>query len=184
MATSKTAPDAGTLKFLTITKGVVTILFGIMALVWPGLTALTLTTLITLWLLVSGVINVVRSIMSIGSGSGWVFSMLLALLQIGVGAYLVQRPGLTIATFIALIAIVFIVEGIVGIVSPLIDGKSTTAGEKTLSVIFGILSVVAGIAVWRYPVSGGLAFVWIIGLYALITGPMWIAIGLDVHKNN
>jgi uncharacterized membrane protein HdeD (DUF308 family) len=91
--------DSGleTLKFLVITRGVVSVLFGIMALVWPGITVATFAVLITIWLLASGVINIIRGIMGIGDGHGWIFTLLLAVLQIGIGAYLIQRPALTVA---------------------------------------------------------------------------------------
>ena len=44
------------------------------------------------------------------------------------------------------------------------------------------MAVVVGIAILLQPASGGVAFVWVLGLYALLTGPMWIALGLDTKK--
>lgn len=179
---SKAEVSVETLRFLMVTRGIVAVLFGIMALVWPGLTVLTFATLVTLWLLVSGVINIVRSVLAIGDGHSWIFTLLLAVLQIGVGAYLIQRPALTIATLIALIAIAFVVEGVVSIITPFFEGKEVKDGSKVLTIIFGIIAIIAGISIWRYPVTGGLAFVWVVGLYSLITGPMWIAMGLTTKE--
>ncbi len=179
MATSKTKSNAEALRFLIIARGVISVLFGIMALVWPGLTVVVFATLVTLWLFVSGVINIVRSVMSIGQGHGWIFNVILGVLQVGIGAYLIQRPALTIATFVALLAIALVVEGVISMVVPFVDSKSTSKGEKLLTVLTGLAAFVAGVVVWRYPVSGTLAFVWVVGLFALISGPMWIALGLD-----
>ncbi|MCA9332668.1 DUF308 domain-containing protein [Candidatus Saccharibacteria bacterium] len=177
---AKASGELEALRFLTITRGVVSVLFGIMALIWPGLTIASLAVLVTIWLLVSGVINVVRGVMGIGKGSGWVFTLILAVLQIGIGAYLIQRPGLTIATFVALIAIALVVEGVIAIVMPLVDSKDFSSGDKTLTIFYGIFAFLAGIGIWRYPVAGSLAFVWILGLFALITGPLWIAMGVQI----
>lgn len=179
---SKSEASVETLRFLMVTRGIVAVLFGIMALVWPGLTVLTFATLITLWLLVSGVINIVRGVLTIGDGYGWIFTLIVAALQIGVGAYLIQRPALTIATLIALVAIAFVVEGVVSIIVPFFEGREVKDSHKVLTVVFGIIAVIAGVSIWRYPVTGGLAFVWVVGLYALITGPMWIAMGLTTKE--
>jgi uncharacterized membrane protein HdeD (DUF308 family) len=54
----------------------------------------------------------------IGDGHGWIFTLLLAVLQIGIGAYLIQRPALTVATIVALIAIAFVVEGVISVIVP------------------------------------------------------------------
>ncbi len=180
MKNSKTDPNLETIKLLTISRGLISILFGIIALVWPGLTLVTFAILITIWLLASGVINIIRGIMGIGQGSSWIFTILLAILQIGIGAYLIQRPILTSATIVALIAIAFVVEGVVSIIVPFVEGKRETGGSKALTVIFGVIALLAGISIWRYPVSGGLAFVWVVGLFALISGPMWIAEGMRI----
>ncbi len=172
--------DSGleTLKFLVITRGVVSVLFGIMALVWPGITVATFAVLITIWLLASGVINIIRGIMGIGDGHGWIFTLLLAVLQIGIGAYLIQRPALTVATIVALIAIAFVVEGVISVIVPFTEGKDVSLGSKVLTLIVGLLAIFAGISIWRYPVTGTLAFVWIVGLFALVSGPIWIAEGI------
>lgn len=182
MKTSNQASPAETLKFLFVTRGVISVLFGIMALVWPGLTVATFALLITVWFLLSGVINIVRGIMSIGDGHGWIFTLLLAVLQIGIGAYLIQRPSLAVATIVALISIVFVVEGVIAVIVPFIEGKAVSTGAKIADVIIGLLAIVAGITIWRYPVSGTLAFVWVVGLFALISGPIWIVQGLHLRN--
>lgn len=178
---SKVDSNLETFRFLAITKGVVTVLFGIMALVWPGLTVATFAIILTIWLLTSGVVNIIRAIMGIGDGHSWIFTMLVALVQIGVGAYLIQRPQLTIASLIALVAISLVVEGVVSIVAPLFDSKES-GKEKVMGMVFGALAVLAGIVIWRYPVNTTLAFVWVLGFFALISGPMWIALGVSAKS--
>jgi uncharacterized membrane protein HdeD (DUF308 family) len=39
----------------------------------------------------------------------------------------------------------------------------------------GILSIVLGFYLLRYPISSSLAFIWVLGLYALIAGPLTVA---------
>jgi uncharacterized membrane protein HdeD (DUF308 family) len=47
-----------------------------------------------------------------------------------------------------------------------------------LTAIGGILGIVAGIIVLRYPIAGGLAYVWVLGLYALVAGSIYIALAI------
>jgi uncharacterized membrane protein HdeD (DUF308 family) len=59
-----------------------------------------------------------------------------------------------------------------------------SAGRRTLNGILGALGVIVGIFILRQPVAGGLAFVWVLGLYALIAGPVTIAMSSDTAKNS
>lgn len=51
-----------------------------------------------------------------------------------------------------------------------------------LAVIIGIVTGLAGILMLFQPAASGVAFVWILGLFALITGPLMIAMSLDLRK--
>jgi uncharacterized membrane protein HdeD (DUF308 family) len=134
-------------------------------------------TLISLWLLLVGVISVFQGVRSVRAGGwGWLASVLLGLLELGVGAYLVQRPGLTTLTIITLIGLVFFVQGLVHIVSTF-SARAVTGGHRALSLLFGLLSLAAGVWLWRYPFHGTLAFVWLIGLYTIVSGALMIAMG-------
>src|SRR5690606_17350449 len=107
-------------------------------------------------------------------------TMLLGIAELGIGVYLVRHPGVTFATFILLAGLILIARGVFEVVVALTEEPSAT--YKTLMVIGGVLSVVVGIVILLQPAAGGVAFVWILGLYALITGPIWIAIALDVKR--
>ncbi len=160
-------------------RGGLGILMGVLVLVWPGLTVLTLVTLISIWLLLIGVVSVVQGVRSVRHGGlGWLGSILLGILELGVGAYLVQRPGLTTLSIITLIGLVFFAQGFVYIINTF-TGRSVSGGRRVLSLLFGLLSAAAGIWLWRYPFHGTLAFVWLLGLYAIISGALTIAMASE-----
>jgi uncharacterized membrane protein HdeD (DUF308 family) len=160
-------------------RGGLSILFGVIVLVYPKLTVLTLVTLLAIWLLLIGVISIVSGIMSVGRGGwGWIGSILLGILELGVGAYLVQRPGVTTLTIITLLGIVFVVQGFVYFMKTFFEGGAT-GGHRALSLLLAVLSLAAGIWIWRYPYHGTLAFVWLLGLYAIASGAMLIAMGAN-----
>lgn len=163
-------------------RGGLGVLLGILVLVWPRLTVFTLVTLVSIWLLVVGVINIVQGVTSVKRGGwGWLASMALGLLELGVGAYLVQRPGLTTLTIVTLIGLVFIVQGFVHVLRTFFE-RGVTGGHRALSLMFGLLSLVAGVWLMRYPLEGTLAFVWLLGLYAIASGALLIAMGAEADN--
>lgn len=169
-----------TLSRLAIARGVVTVLFGVFALVWPGITLATLAILITLWLLISGITGVIAAVLDRRSDGHWVFHLLVGLLSIGVGAYLIQRPGVTVATMVALVSIVLIAQGVIDAILAFVGRSSAT--HVVMSLIGALLSVIAGVFIWRYPVQGTLAFLWILGLFAIVYGTILITMGIDVNR--
>ena len=163
-------------------RGGLAILLGILVLVWPGLTVLTLVTLVSIWLLLEGVMSIIQGVRNIKHGGlGWLGSILLGILELGVGAYLVQRPGLTTLSIITLIGLVFFVQGFVYLFNTF-AAPSTTGGHRALSFLYSILSFVAGVWIWRYPIHGTLAFVWLLGLYLVASGGLLIAIAAEANS--
>ncbi len=160
-------------------RGGLGVLLGVIILVYPKLTVLTLVTLLAIWLFLIGVISIISGITSIKRGGwGWVGSLLLGVLELGVGAYLVQRPGVTTLTIITLLGLVFVVQGFVYVMKTFFEAGAT-GGHRVLSLLLGALSLIAGIWIWRYPFHGTLAFVWLLGLYAIASGAMLIAMGAN-----
>lgn len=161
-------------------RGVVAILFGLVALFWPGLTLVTLVYVFSAFLLVSGLIGFIMSIVTIRDNKYWFMDMLLSLLELGIGVYLVRHVGVTLATFILLVGISFTVRGVIDMVRAFVD--SSAAGHRVLTGLAGLVALIAGLVVLRQPVAGGIAFVWVLGLYALITGPLMIALASEARR--
>lgn len=163
-------------------RGGLGILLGVLILVWPGLTVLSLVTLLSIWLLLIGAMSIIQGVRGVGRGGwGWLAQVLLGVLELGVGAYLVQRPGLTTLTIITLLGLVFVVQGFVQLISTFVE-HGVSGGHRMLTFLFAILSFVAGVWLWRYPFHGTLAFVWLLGLYAIASGTLLIAMGMGSNR--
>lgn len=163
-----------------VLRGVAGILFGIAAVFWPALTLVTLVYIFSIYILVSGVVSIVEAIMALNRKGNWVWKLLIGFAELGVGVYLVRHPNVSFATLILLIGLVLIARGVFDVVAAMLEDMSAT--EKTLLIISGVLGVVVGIVVLLQPAASGVAFVWVLGLYALLTGPMWIALGIDAKN--
>lgn len=161
-------------------RGIAALLFGIAAVFWPAITLVTLVYLFSAFILVSGIAEVIHGIGSIRHRGTWFLSLLIGVLQIGVGVYLIRHPLVSFATLILLIGFTLIVRGVIEGVAAFTDDSSVSM--RTLVMIGAVISVLAGIVVLFQPASAGVAFVWILGLYALITGPLLIAMSLDAKR--
>jgi len=170
------------LKTAGVFEGVLAILFGIAAVFWPDITIVTLLYLFAGFILASGIINFLVGIFSISrGGSHWLLKSILGLVQLGAGVYLFRHPTVTFATFILIIGFVLITRGVIDIV--LAFTNETTATNKTMLSISGLLSVLVGIVILFQPAASGVAFVWLLGLFALISGPIIIAASVDNNNN-
>ena len=161
-------------------RGVLAVLFGIAAVFWPGLTIVTLLYLFAAYILVSGVVDIVHGVGSIFKRTSWFLILILGLIELGVGVYLLRHPHVTFATFILLIGFALIIRGVFEGVGAFSDSLSST--NRVLMIFASIVAILAGILLLFQPASAGVAFVWIVGLYALIVGPILIALSLDLKK--
>lgn len=167
-----------------VLRGVVAVLFGIAAVFWPGLTLLTLLYLFSAFLLVSGLFSLVAGIGRLGQEGTSVLTRImrpvLGLVEIGVGVYLLRHPHVTFATFILLIGFALIIRGVFEIVDGLFEEGPSS--YRIVMILVGILALVAGIIVLFQPQASGVAFVWILGIYALVVGALEIAAAVETHR--
>lgn len=159
-------------------RGIAGILFGIAAVFWPGLTLVTLVYIFSIYILVSGLVGIITGVSHLVKGKNWFLGLILGFAELGVGVYLVRHPGVTFATLILIIGLIFVARGVFEVVMGLTEDSLAT--QKLLVVIGGLLAAAVGIIILLQPAAGGVAFVWVLGLYALITGPIMIALALDL----
>jgi uncharacterized membrane protein HdeD (DUF308 family) len=174
MAKQTLSPVAKQLWGLGVAFGVVSILFGILALFWPGLTVALFILLFGVFVLVWGVIGLIVSISSISTDKFWWLELLFSVLAIGLAVYLLRNPEAAAEIFVFFIGLTFLVRGVVDILEGLFDG-GRSSNNRTLAFVLGVLGVIAGIITLIHPVTAGLAVVWVIGLYAVLYGSLLIA---------
>jgi uncharacterized membrane protein HdeD (DUF308 family) len=168
-------------------RGMVAILFGLAAVFWPGLTIVTLVYLFGGYVLASGLVNLVVGLTNLnGAGvSFWgrILVMIIGAAELGVGVYLLRHPHVSFATFILLIGLTLIVRGLFDLFAGIFGEGSAT--YRVTMIAGGLLAGVAGVVLLLQPASGGVAFVWLLGLYALIVGPLLLALAFDAkHAAN
>jgi uncharacterized membrane protein HdeD (DUF308 family) len=154
-------------------RGLVAILFGVLTLVWPRLSLTVLVLLFGLFAVIGGITAVAAALRN-HEEHGWGLLLFEGIVGILAGAVALIWPGITAFAFLFLIAAWAILTGILEFVAPLAYPMS--GGRAVLMVLAGIISVVFGVLIAIQPAAGLLAVVWLIGIYAIIVGIMYIAV--------
>ncbi len=178
--------DAANYSGSLLLRGIAAILFGVAAVFWPGLTLRTLVFLFSVFILVNGVVDIVMGIGKLIHGTQSLIIRILTLLfgfiEVGVGVYLLRHTYVRLSLFILLVGFSFLIRGIFEIIQGLFQERGPET-HKVMTIIMGTLAALAGAVILMQPVSGGIAFVWVMGLYALITGPLLIALSMELKKS-
>jgi uncharacterized membrane protein HdeD (DUF308 family) len=154
-------------------RGIAAVLFGVIALVWPKLTLSALVLVFGVFAVISGITAVVAALRSTDI-PGWGLLLLQGILGILAGAIALVFPGITALAFLYLLAAWAIITGILEVIAPLSFPMST--GRAILMVLAGVVSAIFGILIAAQPAAGLLAVVWLIGVYAIVYGIMYIVV--------
>jgi uncharacterized membrane protein HdeD (DUF308 family) len=154
--------------FLVI-NGVLTLLFGVAVVFWPALSLAILVYLFGAYILISGVLHIIHGITNVNHDIWWPLNAALGLIELGFGVYILRHPHESFDVFIALIGFALIIRGIIQLVATLFDDKSGDT-KRWIAAFSGLLAAVVGIFVINQKVAAGVAFVWLLGLYAIVIG--------------
>jgi uncharacterized membrane protein HdeD (DUF308 family) len=151
-------------------RGAAGILFAVLTLAWPGLTLLTLIALFAAYALIGGAVAVAGAIRHRRSEDDRWPVMLLGLVSIGAGVVAVTRPALTALVLVMVMAANALVIGVLDIVAA-IRLRREIEGEWMLALA-GLASIVFAAIVFLYPLAGVLTLIWMVSLYAFVTGAL------------
>src|ERR1700719_1131026 len=147
-------------------RGVLGIIFGILALIFPGATILSLVILFSAYMLVDGIFGIVSAVRAIRHKEDrWGLLIFEGLLNIAVGIAAFLWPGLTVVAFVWLIAAWAIVTG--GLLTAVGFRLNIDHGRWWM-VLGGLLSLAYGVLMIIAPLIGAIVLTWWLGVYALV----------------
>jgi uncharacterized membrane protein HdeD (DUF308 family) len=163
-----------------VVRGVLAILFGIVAWIWPGLTVTVLAVLFGAWLFADGILGIVSSFVNRNRvDSVWPF-VIGGLVNIIAGIVVLLWPGLSAMALMYFIAAWAILTGIFAIVAA-IQLRKRIENEWAIGLT-GLLSIVFGVLTMIFPGTGAVTLVWVIGIYAIVFGIGLIAAGFRLRS--
>lgn len=162
-----------------VIRGIAALLFGVLAVVAPGISLLVLVTVWGAYALVDGVFSLVLAARGTRAGwsSGWLIFEGIAGVIAGVLTFV--WPGITAMVLLVVIAVWAVFTGLAEVASA-IHLRRHIRGEWLLGAT-GILSIVFGVVLLVWPGAGALALLWMIGAYAFVFGGLLIGLGLRLR---
>jgi uncharacterized membrane protein HdeD (DUF308 family) len=172
------APLVGRVWWAIVLRGVVGVLFGVMTFVWPGITLSVLLIYFAIYALFDGVLALVAAFRAPrGHLKVWPF-VLEGVAGIAAGIIALTMPGLTALVLEYLFAGWLLITGILEIVGA-VRLRDHISDEWWL-ILAGVLSILAGIGMYAFPLLGIASLVLLIGAYALAFGIVLIFLGLRI----
>lgn len=165
--------------WMLLLRGVAAIIFGVLAFAWPGMTLLTLIMFYGAFALIDGVLAVVAAITGGATAPRW-WLAIVGLLGIATGLLVFMMPGLTALVLLYFIAGWAIATGVFQIIGAIRLRKEID--DEWYLILSGVVSVLFGIGVMMAPGAGALALLWIIGIYAVATGTIMVALAFRLKK--
>jgi uncharacterized membrane protein HdeD (DUF308 family) len=163
-----------------VARGVVGVLFGLIAFARPGAMAFGIVLLFGCYAFASGISMVIAAARTSKAGGSWGALLLEGLLGIAIGALAVLWPAKMALTFVLLLGCWAIVTGALEI-SSAIRLRKIIEHEWALGVA-GVVSVAFGLLMFYRPIAGGVAVVWWLGAYALFFGVLMIVFGFRLRS--
>ena len=149
-------------------RGIFAIVFGLLALIFPGPTMLSLVILFSAYMLVDGIFGIISAVRAIRRKEDrWGLLIFEGLIDIAVGILAFLWPGITVVAFVLLVGAWAIVTGAVMTAAGF---RLNVSHGRWWLVLGGLLSLGFGTLLVIIPLIGAVVLTWWIGAYALAFG--------------
>ena len=167
--------------WLLLLRGIAAIAFGALALLWPGLTLITLTWLWGAYALSDGIIAIWAAFNATAGDPGprWWLG-LSGVVSIIAGCIAFYYTGMTTIVLLMFIASWAIIIGAVQIWAAI--ALRNVLEREWLLILNGVLSIAFGAILFAQPGAGALALVWMIAWYAMVFGGLYIALAFRLRQ--
>jgi uncharacterized membrane protein HdeD (DUF308 family) len=162
-----------------ILLGVLSVIVGIIAIAWPGVTILALVTLFAIYAFIGAGLQAARAFS--GAAAGPVAGhLILALINLAAGVVALAWPGPTALVLVWIVAIWAFVAGFAEIAAAFASGE--TAGTRAMFTVTGLISIAFGVVLSARPDIGALTLALLFGLYSMIYGVSEIVLGVQLRQ--
>ncbi len=166
--------------WMIVIRGVLAILFGLMAFFWPRITVTALILLFGAYVLLDGIFAVGNALSNRSTNRRWWVLLLEGLAGIAAGILTFVWPGITGLVLLFFIAAWAIVTGVLEVIAAF-QLRAEIANEVWLA-LGGLLYGVFGLVILLAPRVGALAVLWLIAAYAILFGLSFVALGLRLRN--
>ncbi|HVO72173.1 MAG TPA: DUF308 domain-containing protein [Aggregatilineaceae bacterium] len=161
--------------WLVLLRGIVAVLFGVFALVYPGVTAVSLVLAFGIFAVADGAINLGLALFGGGDSNDRFMLGLQGVLTGLLGILVLTWPDISMNTLLLAIISFAFVSGVIEIIAAF-EFRDFWIG------LAGLIALLFAIYAFRFPGNGALAVVVAIGIYSIIEGVILIIASFQVRK--
>lgn len=163
-------------------RGVIAIVFGILAFAAPAIGGLILVYLFGAWALIEGATSLATGIRRRNTDRNWWIEVLEGVLSMAAGLIAFVLPEFAAEILVLLIAVWAIVVGVFQVYLA-IRLRDEMRGEFWLGLA-GVAAVLLGIGMLLFPAAAALSLVWLIGTMAIVFGIFLTILGWRLRRIN
>ena len=162
-----------------VLQGLFVLVLGILAMVYPDITLEIFLMLFGALVLIQGIFAIIGSFVVKSEDPMWVLLLIGGLVSVILGSIALFWPDITAIILLWLIGAWALVVGLVMLIYAIKVRKAEVAGKEVQAVL-GIIGIVFGLVAFAWPEETAMTIVWIIGLFAVIFGILFMIIGFMV----
>lgn len=159
-------------------RGAAAILFGLVALFMPIATLASLVLVFAAYMLVDGVLAIVSAVKAARQHERWGLFVLEGIADLIAGAVAFFMPGAALFAFVVLAAAWGVVSGVLMLMAAFRLNK--THGRAWL-IVGGLASMVWGVLLALFPITGLVVMTWWLGGYAFLFGISLLFLGFRLR---
>ncbi|HTV73710.1 MAG TPA: HdeD family acid-resistance protein [Candidatus Acidoferrales bacterium] len=160
-------------------RGLVSILLGIVAFLWPGVTFFVLIAFFAAYMFVAGIFTLVAAFHFNDQPTPWPVLVIEGIAGLAIGIITFFWPGITALAAIYTIAVWAVITGILQLVMAVRVRRELP--DEILLILAGIASIIFGAVCAAAPLLGLLVYMWILGTYAIIFGILLLVFAVRVR---
>jgi len=164
-----------------IARGVLAIVFGVLAYAWPAITLEVLIIVFGAYAFFDGVFLLIKAMGGWKARDDRWLLLFEGLLGVGIGVITFFAPGVTAIGLLFYIAAWSLTTGILEIVGA-IRMRKEIKGEIWW-ILSGLASIAFAVILLIFPGVGILGLVWLLGAYAIVFGIILIALGIRIRTH-
>jgi uncharacterized membrane protein HdeD (DUF308 family) len=158
--------------------GVLSIGIGVLLIFWPSATITTITTIVGIFMIITGIVRFFVAVFDSDSNERWllVFS---GIIGVTLGVIIMKNPELTIKVIVLVTAIFWLISGMVDVFRAI---ANSYLPDRGLRIVFGALTVLFGVVILAWPEVTVGVFAVLMGIYTVFFGLIEIVAAFQLKK--
>lgn len=163
---------------ILVLRGVVAIVFGLVAIVWPISTAVTLALVWGFWALADGIGSLVEAARP-GPGAVRFLHGLMGVVALGAAFFAITSPGVTAVTLTWILGLWLLARGVSEGILAVLPSPPAPRGMLVLSAVVDLL---LGVLFVANPGRSAVSLTVVLGVTAMAWGASFLLLGFSVRK--